>query len=79
MSKPPACCRQCSFNNRHRYSNILLDRLAKSDEGRLVTDSIPKALQVASDLNLPNIETLLRVLATLPVTSCQAERSLSRL
>ena len=45
----------------------------------LVTDSTYEAIQVARRLQLDNITQLLRVVAVLPVTSNEAERSFSRL
>lgn len=47
--------------------------------GIAATDSAASALKVAADLLIPNVEQLLRIACVLPVTSCEAERSFSRM
>lgn len=45
----------------------------------LPDDDISVALLTAKELGLSNIITAVQILATLPVTSCEAERSFSKL
>ena len=54
-------------------------RYDEENSGRTVSDTVSKALATAAKLDLPNVANILEVVAVLPITSVEAERSFSRL
>ena len=49
----------------------------KKDKGKEIPDKISRTLKVIHKESFPNIFTVLQILATIPVTSCSCERSIS--
>jgi hypothetical protein len=76
----------CSFYDKDMPSSFAIDtelqawciKWNNEEEGK-ECNTIPKTLAKTDKLFFPNLHTLLRIAATLPVTSCTCERSISTL
>ena len=53
--------------------------LAQEEQGSEATDSVSVAFCTARDLGLSNLSLALQLLASMPITSCEAERAFSRM
>lgn len=58
---------------------LCVHRLEEVAKGRMVTERAVEALNIATKLMLPNVVGLLKIISVLPVTSCEAERTFSRM
>ena len=47
--------------------------------GRIAADSCPSSLKACDPDDFPNLHMLLKIAATLPVTACECERSVSKM
>ena len=80
LLKVVTSCRKCCAGIMvMSMSFINFNRFKEDSHGNTVTESAIVAYNVSKDLLIPNVQKLLQLLCVLPITSCEAERSFSRL